>query len=101
MQRYLHWRKQHDRLSQHFRFAKNPIAPSYNEEAIAVHYRQKHLGKQLSLILIAVFAVFSQILKFRLDFISVSVVGCSLYGILAGYWVIIGSLMVAVVLCIL
>ena len=38
------------------------------------------------LILIAVFAVFSQILKFRLDFIPVSVVACTLYGILAGYW---------------
>ena len=37
------------------------------------------------LILIAVFAVFSQILKFRLDFIPVSVVGCTLHGILAGY----------------
>ena len=37
------------------------------------------------LILIAVFAVFSQILKF---FIPVSVVGCTLFGILAGYWVI-------------
>ena len=33
----------HDRLSEHLRFANNPIAPSYNEEAMAVHYR--HLGK--------------------------------------------------------
>ena len=51
------------------------------------------------MILIAVFSVFSQILKFRLDFIPVLVVGCTLYGILAGYWVIISriSLVVAVV----
>ena len=35
----------HDRLSEHLRFANNPIAPSYNEEAMAVHYRQKHLGE--------------------------------------------------------
>ena len=33
----------HDRLSEHLRFANNPIAPSYNEEAMAVHYRQKQL----------------------------------------------------------
>ena len=31
------------------------------------------------LILIAVFAVFSQVIKFRLDFIPVSVVGCTLH----------------------
>ena len=37
----------HDRLSENLRFANNPIAPSYNEEAMAVHYshRQKHLGE--------------------------------------------------------
>ena len=28
----------------YMRFANNPIAPSYKEEAMAVHYRQKHLG---------------------------------------------------------
>ena len=39
----------HDRLSEHLRFANNPIAPSYIEEAMAVHYRQKHLGKTLNL----------------------------------------------------
>ena len=27
------------------RFANNPIAPSYNEEAMVVHYRQKNLGE--------------------------------------------------------
>ena len=55
------------------------------------------------MILIAVFSVFSQILKFRLDFIPVSLVGCTLYGILAGYWVIISriSLVVAVVVYII
>ena len=26
----------HDRLCEHLRFANNPIAPSYNEEAMAV-----------------------------------------------------------------
>ena len=54
----------------------------------------------MCLILIAVFAVLFQILKLRprLDFIPVSVVGCTLYGILAGYWVIVSriSLVVAV-----
>ena len=39
----------HDRLSEHLRFANNPIAPSYNEEAMAVHYRQKHLGETANL----------------------------------------------------
>ena len=38
-----------DRLSEHLRFANNPIAPSYNEEAMAVHYRQKHLGETANL----------------------------------------------------
>ena len=32
----------HDRLGDYFTFAHNPIAPSYNEEAVAVRYRQKH-----------------------------------------------------------
>ena len=31
------------------RFGNNPIAPSYNEEAMAVHYRQKHLGETANL----------------------------------------------------
>ena len=39
----------HDRLSEHLRFANNPIAPSYNEEAMAVHYRHKHLGETANL----------------------------------------------------
>ena len=39
----------HDRLSEHLRFANNPIAPSYNEEVMAVHYRQKHLGETANL----------------------------------------------------
>ena len=39
----------HDRLSEHLRFANNPIAPSYNEEAMAVHYRQKHMGATANL----------------------------------------------------
>ena len=39
----------HDRLSEHLRFANNPIAPSYNEEAMAVHYGQKHLGETANL----------------------------------------------------
>ena len=39
----------HDRLSEHLRFDNNPIAPSYNEEAMAVHYRQKHLGETANL----------------------------------------------------
>ena len=46
----LHWGKQqnlHDRLSEHLSLANNPIAPSYNDEAMAVHYRQKHREKQL------------------------------------------------------
>ena len=50
MQRYLQWessRTIHDRLSEHLRFANNPIA--YNEEAIAVHYRQKYLGETAKL----------------------------------------------------
>ena len=34
----------HDRLNEHL-FANTPIAPSYNEEAMAQHYRQKHLEK--------------------------------------------------------
>ena len=38
----------HDRLSEHLKFANNIIALSYNEEAVGVHYRQKHLGEQLS-----------------------------------------------------
>ena len=39
----------HDRLSEHLRFANNPIAPSYNEEDMAVHYRQKRLGETANL----------------------------------------------------
>ena len=40
----------YDRLSEHLRFANNPIAPSYNEKAMAVHYyRQKHLGETANL----------------------------------------------------
>ena len=39
----------HDRLSEHLRFANNPIAPSYNEEGMAVYYRQKHLGETANL----------------------------------------------------
>ena len=35
---------EHDRLSEHLRFPVNPIAPSYNEKAMALHYRQTHLG---------------------------------------------------------
>ena len=35
----------HDRLSEHLRFANNPLAPSYLEEAMAVHYRRKHEGE--------------------------------------------------------
>ena len=37
------------RLSEHLRFANNLIAPMYNEEAMAVHYRQKHLGETAKL----------------------------------------------------
>ena len=39
----------HDRLSEHFRFANNPTAPSYMEEAMAVHYRQKTSGDKANL----------------------------------------------------
>ena len=35
----------HDSLSEHLRFANNPIAPSYNEKAMVVHYRQKNSGE--------------------------------------------------------
>ena len=35
----------HDRLSEHLRFANNPSAPSYLEEAMAVHYRGRHEGE--------------------------------------------------------
>ena len=35
----------HDRLSEHLRFANNPLSPSYLEEAMAVHYRRKHEGE--------------------------------------------------------
>ena len=39
------FRTVHDRLwSEHLRFANNPTAPSYMDEAMAVHYRQKHSG---------------------------------------------------------
>ena len=36
-------------MIEHLRFANNPIAPSYNEEAMAVNYRQKHLGEKAKL----------------------------------------------------
>ena len=37
-------RSLHDRLSEHLRFATNADAPSYKEEAMAIHYRQYHPG---------------------------------------------------------
>ena len=37
----------HDRLSEHLHFANNPSAPSYLEEAMAVHYRRRHEGEGL------------------------------------------------------
>ena len=35
-------RSLNERLSEHWRFASNPNKPSYREEALAVHYREKH-----------------------------------------------------------
>ena len=37
-------RSMNERLSEHLRYASNPTAPSYKEEAFAVHYSQRHLG---------------------------------------------------------
>ena len=36
-----------DRLKEHLRYARNPISTSY--EALAVHYRDQHVGLQPSL----------------------------------------------------
>ena len=32
----------HDRLSEHLRFATSPLTPSYKDEAMAIHYQDKH-----------------------------------------------------------
>ena len=37
----------HDRLSEHWRFANNPIAPSYNEEAMAVQCTMYIIDKNI------------------------------------------------------
>ena len=46
MQKYVgeSCRSLHDRLSEHLRFATNADSPSYEEEAMAIHYRQVHPG---------------------------------------------------------
>ena len=46
------------------------------------------------LVCLILIAVFSQILKFRLDFISVSVVGCTMYTI----WYISSILIIGVII---
>ena len=38
-----------ERLSEHIRYASNPSAPSYQNEALAVHYRERHLGEEVDL----------------------------------------------------
>ena len=42
-------RESNGRLSEHIRCANNPTAPSYKNEALAVHYREKHPGMEADL----------------------------------------------------
>ena len=42
-------RESNGRLSEHIRCANNPTAPSYRNEALAVHYREKHPGMEADL----------------------------------------------------
>ncbi len=44
------YRSLHDRLGEHLRYARNPNAPSYREEAMAVHYREHHPGIEPDLV---------------------------------------------------
>ena len=39
----------HDRMGEHLRYANNPSAASYKDEAFAVHYRDNHQGADPSL----------------------------------------------------
>ena len=39
----------HDRVSEHTRYANNPSAPSYKDQAFAIHYRDKHPDQKANL----------------------------------------------------
>ena len=43
-------RSLHDRLGEHLRYARSPNNTSYRDEAMAVHYREKHPNTEPDLV---------------------------------------------------